>query len=196
MYIVFPRFRIRISIFALPILMLMLWLEGVDAFLVIILSALAHELGHLLAMRVYGYRARRVDILPMGALIVVPEGIPYSQEVIIALGGPIASIVCAAASGMCFAVVETPLALLGILINLTLAIFNLLPITKLDGGKALTSLLQIKSTNQKTAEHICFAASTLSKSLVIAFLIMFISASGYNLGVILLSATLVLQLFK
>ncbi len=176
--------------------MLMLWLEGIDAFLLMMLSALAHEFGHLLAMRVYGYRVRRVDILPMGALIVVPEGIPYSQEVIIALGGPIASIVCAAASGMWLAVVETPLALLGILINLTLAIFNLLPITKLDGGKALMSCLQNSGKNQKTAEHICFAASTLSKSLVLAFSIVFISVSGYNLGVILLAVALVLQVFK
>ncbi len=196
MYIVFPRFRIRIFVFALPTLMLMLWVEGIEAFSVLMLSAIAHESGHLLAMKACGYKSRRVDILPMGALIVVPEGIPYQREAIIALGGPLASLFCALISGIWFAVAHTALPLLAMLINLTLTIFNLMPIIKLDGGKALCCYLLGRGTEQKTAERICSAASAISKSLVFALLLIFVAVSGYNLGVVILSLTLIFQLFK
>lgn len=198
MFIVFPRLRLRLSVTALPAMLLLLWCEGVAPFAVLVLSAAVHEFGHILAMRSLGYRLRRVDILPMGALIVCPEGIPHRDEFIIAVSGPLASLFSALTASIVFALTRSPFALYASLINLTLALFNLMPIKKLDGGKALSSFIFYKCPHKQneTAERICSAASVFSKLLFMAVAAFVIAVTGFNFGVLLLSVTLLIQLFK
>lgn len=192
MFIVFPRIRLRVSLFALPAYILMLWLEGIKPFSVMILSALVHELGHITAIRLCGYRLRRVDILPMGALIVCPEGIPNSDETKIALSGPLASLFLAFVGSLWFLKTREALALLATLINLVLGLFNLLPVQKLDGGKALFCFLSDKT---KKAERICSFASKFSVFIFFLLCLSFVILSNFNLGVIILSSALLVQLF-
>lgn len=193
MFIVFPRFRIRISVFALPIMLLMLWCEGAFPFFVLFMSALMHEIGHLTAMNLLGYKHRRIDILPMGALIVCPEGIPYEKEGLIAIWGPVASLLLALAFGILFAITSKIIMLFGLLMNFTLGIFNLMPIRKLDGGKALYCFLSAK---EKSTEPICSVLSYGFAFMFLCFVGVFIYVTGYNLGVIILSVVLVIQLLE
>lgn len=195
MFLVFPRWRLRVSVFAIPCVITLLWLEGLCPFLVMLASAFFHELGHIIAAKSLGYRLRRIDVLPMGALIVVPEGIPYHHEMIIALSGPISSLVCSLASLLVFLSNRSPLALFSFLSNLVFGIFNLLPEKKLDGGKALFCFL-INKKSAETTELICSAASTASKMLFLFFVSLCAIESGFNLGVALLSVSLLLQLFS
>jgi Zn-dependent protease len=130
----------------------MTWLEGVEPFFVMLFSASLHEAGHIFMMRTLGYRVRRVDILPMGALIVCPEGIPDYDEMKIALAGPLVSLFLALVSSLWFLESKSAISLLTTLINLVFGAFNLLPVRKLDGGKALFCFLSGKT---KRAEKIC-----------------------------------------
>ncbi len=173
-------------------MLLMLWLEGKAAFSVLMLSAAVHEIGHILAMKILGYRARRVDILPMGALIVCPEGVPDRDEVIIALAGPIASLLTALVSFAFFAVNGDAISLFCSVINLSLGAFNLLPVEKLDGGKALCCFLSHRK--KENGRRICSAASVCSKMIFLSIAMLCAVCSGFNLGVIVLSAALLLQL--
>ncbi len=194
MFIVFPKLKTRISVFALPVAILMLWLEGTVPFLILMLSAAVHELGHILAMAFCGYSVRRFDILPMGALLVCPEGIPYNKEVVIALGGPVASLLCgciAIVTAFAFSSAEL---LFSALINIVLAIFNLMPFKKLDGGKALFCYLLFRDIKKERAEQICSAASIIAFVLFFVFLGYCIVATNCNWGIILLSSVLVFQL--
>lgn len=193
MYIVFPRLRLRVSLFSLPAYILMLWLEGIEPFSVMLLSALAHEIGHIVMLRFCGYRLRRVDILPMGALIVVPEGIPDSDETKIALAGPLTSLFLALVFSIWFSKTVEGIALLGTLINLVLGLFNLLPVRKLDGGKALFCFLSRKT---KRAEKICSLASNISILLFFLLCLSFVILSNFNLGVIILSSALLVQIIE
>ncbi len=192
MFILFPRFRIRVSVFALPVFMVMLWLEGLLPFAVVLISATAHELGHISALHFLGYRIRRIDILPMGAVIVVPEGISDCDEVKIALSGPIVSFLCAVFCSVWFIIDGSALSLFAVLINGVFAIINLMPVRKLDGGKALYCFLSYKQ--KKTAEQICSAVSICAKMIFIMFSAVSVVISDYNLGVILLSFALLMQI--
>ncbi len=191
MFIVFPRFRLRVSILALPCFLLMTWLEGVEPFFVMLFSALLHEAGHVFMMRSLGYRLRRVDILPMGALIVCPEGIPDSDEVKIALAGPLVSLFLALMSSLWFLRSCTALSLLATLINLVFGAFNLLPVRKLDGGKALFCFLSGKT---KRADEICSFASRISVFTFFLFGLSLVILSDFNLGVMVLAFALLVQL--
>ncbi|MBO4453223.1 MAG: hypothetical protein J5793_04750, partial [Clostridia bacterium] len=153
-YIVVPRLRLRISVFALPVLIFMLSVEGAIPFCILFLSALIHEAGHLAALRSLSARPRRIDVLPMGALIVCPEGLDDASELRVALAGPAFSLLAAALCALLFAAAGSEYALFGSAVNLFLAAFNLLPGKKLDGGKALYCLISIKN-RKDTAERIC-----------------------------------------
>ena len=87
MYILFPRLRLRVSAFALPGALLLIYCEGLLPFCILFLSCLLHEFGHLAALCICKCRYRRMDILPMGALIVCPAGMPYKKELAVALAG-------------------------------------------------------------------------------------------------------------
>jgi stage IV sporulation protein FB len=168
----------------------MTWLEGFEPFFVMILSAFLHEAGHILMMRTLGYRVRRVDILPMGALIVCPEGIPDSDEVKIALAGPLVSLFLALLSSLWFLKSQSALSLLATLINLVFGAFNLLPVRKLDGGKALFCFLSGKT---KRAEKICSLASKISIFVFFLFGLSLVILSDFNLGVMILTSALLVQ---
>lgn len=192
MYIVFPRIRLRVSVFAIPAFLILLWLEGAYPFAVMLASAAGHELGHLLALFRLGYRVRRVDILPMSALIVCPEGINDRDEMMIALSGPAVSLALSAASVIAFSFIGSELLLFSAVINAAFGVFNLLPILKLDGGKALFCFLSYK--NKEAAKQICLAASHCAIILFVSFAIFCAYLSGFNFGVIALSLTLILQI--
>ncbi|MBR5779429.1 MAG: site-2 protease family protein [Clostridia bacterium] len=191
MFLVFPRIRLRISVFAIPSLIIMLLIEGVLPFSILIFSALIHEIGHLAAMRLLGYRARRVDVLPMGALIVCPEGISYLHETVIALSGPFASILTSCAAFCVYAISKDDAVFFVAFINLLLGAFNLMPIEKLDGGKALYCFLSYK--NKEDRRRITSAASYVAKLVIFILVTVALISSGGNLGAIVLSLALLMQ---
>ena len=191
MYILLPRFRLRISVFCIPICALMIRLEGAFVFALMMLSAAVHELGHLIAVRRLGYGIRRIDLLPMGALIVLPEGINDRDEAVIALSGPMTSILISCLLFALFTLCGSVYALFGATVNITLGLFNLLPVRRLDGGKALCCL---RAHRGKPTEPICSIASYLSRAVFFAFSLSCFLLSGNNLGVALLALALLLQL--
>lgn len=194
MFITFPKLRLRISALAIPAYIIMLWLEGAIPFIIMVSSAFLHELGHLISMGLCRKIPRRVDVLPMGAVIVCPEGIPDREECIIALGGPLTSLICAMLTFVLFAFTGNIYLAYGAVINTALGLFNLIPISKLDGGKALKCFLNGKNIKREAAEHFCSAASLISKALFTFVTLLCIVATQFNWGVIALSTALLSQL--
>lgn len=171
LWLVFPRARIRISVLSLPFLLIMLANEGFFPFCILFFSAAFHELGHIFALKKAGYSPRRTDILPMGALIVVPEGMSFRDELSVALSGPAASLSLFLLSLFFSVFFRSDYIIFSAAVNFTLFFINMLPIKKLDGGKALSCFLAIKSpeNEKETASRLCDAVSNVS---VILFFIL------------------------
>jgi CBS domain-containing protein len=114
------------------------------------LSVLIHELGHALTARAYGVQTREITLWLLGGVAQL-EQIPRARgaEAVIAIAGPIVSVLLSGLFGLLRGLVPAAAAeaqfLLGYLalINLSLALFNLLPALPLDGGRILRSLLAL-----------------------------------------------------
>lgn len=123
-------------------LLLLAWLNYLDRQLLVPMAAAAcalHELGHYLAIRMVGGDVKLIRLTAVGAEMVVGRPLGYWQEGVAALAGPAVNAVLALA----FCSWEWGVGFAGI--NLVLALFNLLPIGQLDGGRILNCLLALLS---------------------------------------------------
>ena len=121
-------------------LLLTAWLNYMDdqgVVPLVLLACLLHELGHLAVLRGLGVPVGRIRLTVVGAELEVLAPISYGRELAAALAGPAVNLVLALA--LCR--LECGRVFAGI--NLMLALFNLLPVGGLDGGRALRAGLSL-----------------------------------------------------
>jgi stage IV sporulation protein FB len=106
---------------------------------------LVHEMGHVIAAKGFGWRVKEVLLLPFGGEAVIEElgSVPVWQEVVVTISGPLQNV--------CMILIAQLLQWMGLIseqwsvyfiqANLFIALFNLLPISPLDGGKLLHVLM-------------------------------------------------------
>ena len=102
-----------------------------------VLSAAAiHEAGHWVAIRTVRGRIRRLRLSAVGAELQLEGTLSYGQELVCALAGPAVSLITAFLTAKAGRDVFAGL-------NLTLGLFNLLPVSTLDGGRALNCVSEM-----------------------------------------------------
>lgn len=103
-----------------------------------------HELGHVAAARFLGVKVLSVQMLPFGGVAVMEDTghLTAGREILISLAGPLQNMVLIGLSLSFHAVGlwDGPFLSYFINSNLLIALFNLLPILPLDGGKISQSL--------------------------------------------------------
>lgn len=104
----------------------------------VVLVLFLHEMGHLIAMRSYGYEDVGMFFIPfLGAVVTGrKEEMSQLQRIIIVLAGPIPGIVIGTALlGVFHYFYPHPLLLMFGIIFIALNVLNLIPLDPLDGGK-------------------------------------------------------------
>lgn len=115
-------------------------------------SVVFHELSHSLVARKRGIAVRDIVLLPIGGVSEIPDlARTPEDEFAIAIAGPLASLVLAAALGIVAVLAgrslwPPSLSTGGLLVelawvNVVLAAFNLLPALPMDGGRVLRAVL-------------------------------------------------------
>ncbi|KKO51312.1 M50 family metallopeptidase [Paenibacillus sp. DMB20] len=107
-----------------------------------------HELGHAGAALAMGFKVRSIQMLPFGGVAVIEdvEGrLNAVREIVIALAGPLQNAIMIGAALTCQSAGLGDGPFLSYIIqgNLIIALFNLLPILPLDGGKVLQALVSL-----------------------------------------------------
>jgi Zn-dependent protease len=116
---------------------------GLEGLLMIIIVLLVHETGHLLGMRLFGYRNVQMFFIPFFGAAVSGEkrDVAAYKEAIVSLLGPVPGIVIGCVLMFMFAATGRKDYLSFANIFLFINIFNLLPFYPLDGGRFLYTVL-------------------------------------------------------
>lgn len=113
--------------------------------LTLFVIVVVHELGHVVVARSFGWKIKEVKLLPFGGVAEVEDagGLSAKEEALVAIAGPLQNV--------WMGLLAWGLGALGLWdnqwgqyvaqANLMIALFNLLPIQPLDGGKLLHALL-------------------------------------------------------
>ena len=156
------RFRIDLKIFLFLIIFYLT--KQIHIYALIMIFALIHELGHLLAGILCGMKPEKLEIKPYGVSVsfkLFPKdyNIKIGQgnkleikKIIVALAGPLTNLLIIIVSLNLPIEIFTKLMI--IYSNILIIIFNLIPIYPLDGGRIVKSILHICYGKRKSEKYI------------------------------------------
>ncbi|HEY4624099.1 MAG TPA: site-2 protease family protein [Solibacillus sp.] len=137
---------------AFLLLLLMIALYGnIAMYSAVMISLVIHELGHFLAAKCVGVQVETCKIMPYGGEMTLKHEmqLSYRQLIVVAMGGPIATII-----GIALSFLLPPLLKeLFIEIQFFILCLNLLPIWPLDGGRILCFTLLNRYAHSKLFEY-------------------------------------------
>lgn len=186
--------KIKIGFFAAMLFLSLLITHSYFA-VAALCAVLIHELGHILIAKIRNIKFAECRISIFGAgLTPCYNDYSYTDEIILCIGGPAANIITAFLMLFLFAGSKNEIILYFIVSSITLALFNLMPIKDLDGGRILYSLLCICNDPYRSERIL----SVISFILIFIFWIIsvyFILIAKANLSLFVFSISLFTRIF-
>lgn len=150
--------KLRIDLKIIVVILIFLFTGQLKTYCIIMFFCFLHEFGHIITAKLFKMQIEKIEILPCGFsasffsynLSGVPK-VFSMQELLVALAGPIVSLILA----LSFQYIDdTNFTILTkqeiVYSNILILIFNLLPLYPLDGGRILKNILNIKLRGNNT----------------------------------------------
>ncbi len=148
--------QIKVDLKIFIAILIFLLTEQLNIYIVFMLFAIIHELGHILTGIILGFKPKNIEVLPIGISACFymqcddyNKKINYAnrfvlKKVIISCAGPITNFIIAIIFYFFdFSIFNISREFI-IYTNLIIGIFNLIPIYPLDGGRIIKNILHIK----------------------------------------------------
>lgn len=138
------KIKINIQIFAIIIILIIT--KQIEIYVWLMLFAFIHEMAHTIVGLILKLKPKTLEIQPFGVGIIF-ESFENSErnKIIIALAGPITNILIA----LIFIFIKIKVQTTIVYVNILLAMFNLIPIYPIDGGRIIKAILTTKKGKEK-----------------------------------------------
>ena len=161
------RIRIDLKIFVFFILFILT--KQIKIYAVMMIFAIIHEMGHILAGIILGLKPEKMELMAYGISVSFKTNLEeYNKKIkfgnylelkkiFVALAGPITNLIIAVITY--YLNINIELKMLIVYSNILLFLFNMLPFYPLDGGRILKSILHIlvgKRQSEKYINNISF----------------------------------------
>jgi Zn-dependent protease len=163
------------------------WIMAAAAGMLLCVSVVLHELGHALAARRYHFTVRSITLFAVGGVAEIDaENTNPIQELLVAIAGPLVSLLLALLAGLVWW--HSPwvaLSLLALHLTLTnglMAVFNLLPGYPMDGGRVLHATLWFLTDEELPAARVASQVGRGCGWVLIAIAIVYAVLVGDPLG--------------
>jgi stage IV sporulation protein FB len=143
-------------------------------FLSYFVTVVIHEMGHSIVAEKFGYVLNELKLMPYGAQISgTIDGIKSNNEIKIALSGPITNLIFAIIFTAVWWIIPSSYFFTQTFVfaNVVNAVFNLMPVFPLDGGRIMLCLLSKKLSQKKAYKIIRLIGLIFGILLIILFAI-------------------------
>lgn len=137
----FLETEIYISFLFSAIICAMLAFDKTGLILPVIIAVALHEAGHLFTMWLTGSAPKEIRLIPASVQIISSMQRSREKEILVALSGPAVNLILFLSFYFNYVAFDNEQSLYYSLINLIIGLFNLLPVTGLDGGTILFNVL-------------------------------------------------------
>ena len=156
------KFKIDLKIFLF--LILFYFTNQIETYMLIILFAIIHELGHLIAGLALGMQPESIKLMPYGLSIsfkIIPKdynkkigtgNLLEIKKIIVAVAGPLTNFIIILITFKLKINLFSNLVI--VYANLLIIIFNLIPIYPLDGGRILKGIFYMIVGKKEAERHI------------------------------------------
>ena len=178
------RIRIKISFLFFAMLTLIFALDKRTVALVTVVSVALHEMGHIAALLgmglypdeicfgIFGIRIRNCDYR-----------LDYRRELVAVMCGPLVNVALTVASLVLYKMLAKDAFMVIFAVNFSVAVFNLLPILPLDGGRLL-HLMLMKIMSCGSAQRTMTVVSTVTALVVLLAGVLLAVRTGANISLL------------
>ena len=186
------RLKIDLKIFLIAIIYF--FTNQIQIYVLMMIFALIHEFGHLIAGILLKMKPKKIEIIVTGVSIAFKTDIKdinkkigkgnmlNIKKLIVAIAGPLTNILIIAI------VLKMPLNMIKqlniIYANLVILIFNLIPIYPLDGGRIIKELLNIKFGRKKSIRYMDILS--ILDTIILSIIGVMITMLNNNIAIIII----------
>jgi len=141
--------KLKVNATAILIIALLYYVMETEIFFAVLSAVIAHELGHVIFLSIFGLRIQRLRVEIKGFCIDYSGYCSAAEHIIIAFAGPLAGFAYAYFASQLSDGLNLEWLSFSSGISLVLSVFNLLPAKPLDGGRIFEYATYILCGEQK-----------------------------------------------